>query len=90
MIQQGAIVVDIGINPVEREGGTIALVGDVDFESVRARAQAVSPVPGGVGPVTDVWVLQNALVAARMLKSVPAAATGMGPRVSDLVAAGMR
>jgi methylenetetrahydrofolate dehydrogenase (NADP+) / methenyltetrahydrofolate cyclohydrolase len=40
-------------------------VGDLDFESVAARAEAVSPVPGGVGPITDVWLLRNTLEAAR-------------------------
>jgi methylenetetrahydrofolate dehydrogenase (NADP+) / methenyltetrahydrofolate cyclohydrolase len=64
MVREGAIVVDIGINPVDDGDGKKRLVGDVDFDSVRPRVEAVSPVPGGVGPITDVWVLKNALTAA--------------------------
>jgi methylenetetrahydrofolate dehydrogenase (NADP+)/methenyltetrahydrofolate cyclohydrolase len=46
------------------ESGKVRLIGDLDFESVAARAEAISPVPGGVGPITDVWLLRNALEAA--------------------------
>lgn len=67
MVRDGAIVVDIGINPVEGPEGKVRLVGDVDFKSVSARAEAVSPVPGGVGPITDVWMLHNAVIAAHAL-----------------------
>jgi methylenetetrahydrofolate dehydrogenase (NADP+)/methenyltetrahydrofolate cyclohydrolase len=63
----GAIVVDIGINPVEGPDGKVHLVGDVDTESVFSRVRAVSPVPGGVGPITDAWVLRNTVTAARAL-----------------------
>jgi methylenetetrahydrofolate dehydrogenase (NADP+) / methenyltetrahydrofolate cyclohydrolase len=66
MVKDGVIAVDVGINPVEDpETGKVRLVGDLDFESVAARAEAISPVPGGVGPITDVWLLRNALDAAR-------------------------
>jgi methylenetetrahydrofolate dehydrogenase (NADP+)/methenyltetrahydrofolate cyclohydrolase len=67
MVREGAIVVDIGINPVTGPDGRTRLVGDVDFDSVIPRVEAISPVPGGVGPITDVWVLHNALIAARAL-----------------------
>jgi methylenetetrahydrofolate dehydrogenase (NADP+)/methenyltetrahydrofolate cyclohydrolase len=67
MVRDGAIVVDIGINPVPQPDGAVRLVGDVEFETVAARAEAVSPVPGGVGPITDLWVLHNTIVAARAL-----------------------
>jgi len=67
MVREGAIVVDIGINPVKQADGSVRLVGDVDFESVAPRAEAVSPVPGGVGPITDLWVLHNTVVAAHAL-----------------------
>lgn len=67
MVRDGAIVVDIGINPVEDPDGTVRLVGDVDFDSVAQRAEALSPVPGGVGPITDVWILHNAVIAAHAL-----------------------
>ena len=67
MVREGAIVVDIGINPVEGPDGRTHLVGDVDFASVEPRAEAISPVPGGVGPITDVWALKNTLTAAGAL-----------------------
>jgi methylenetetrahydrofolate dehydrogenase (NADP+)/methenyltetrahydrofolate cyclohydrolase len=68
MVKEGAIVVDVGINAVrDEETGTTRLVGDLDFESVARRAEAVTPVPGGVGPITDVWLLRNTIEAARRL-----------------------
>ena len=68
-VREGAIVVDIGINPVTQPDGTVKLVGDVDTESVLPHVRAVSPVPGGVGPITDAWVLRNTVSAARALAS---------------------
>jgi methylenetetrahydrofolate dehydrogenase (NADP+)/methenyltetrahydrofolate cyclohydrolase len=67
MVREGAIVIDIGINAVPTSEGRTRLVGDVDFDSVAPRAEAISPVPGGVGPVTDVWILHNAIIAAHAL-----------------------
>jgi len=64
-VREGAIVVDIGINPVQGPDGTVRLVGDVDFEGVRERAGAITPVPGGVGPMTRAMLLVNTLRAAR-------------------------
>ncbi len=61
MVKPGATVIDVGINRVEGK-----LVGDVDLESVRAIAGAISPVPGGVGPMTIAMVLKNTLHAARL------------------------
>jgi methylenetetrahydrofolate dehydrogenase (NADP+)/methenyltetrahydrofolate cyclohydrolase len=69
MVRPGAVVIDIGINPVPGEDGAVHLVGDVDFESVIEVASAVSPVPGGVGPITDAWVLHNAVLAAEHLEA---------------------
>jgi methylenetetrahydrofolate dehydrogenase (NADP+) / methenyltetrahydrofolate cyclohydrolase len=60
MVKAGAWVIDVGINRLE----TGKLVGDVDFESVAARARAVTPVPGGVGPMTIAMLLRNTLRAA--------------------------
>jgi methylenetetrahydrofolate dehydrogenase (NADP+)/methenyltetrahydrofolate cyclohydrolase len=68
-VREGAIVVDIGINAVEQADGSTRLIGDVDTESVLPLVEAVSPVPGGVGPITDVWLLRNALVAARIARA---------------------
>lgn len=67
MVKEGVIAVDVGINPVKDEAtGKVRLVGDLDFESVAAKAEAVTPVPGGVGPITDVWLLRNTAEAARL------------------------
>lgn len=74
MVREGVIAVDVGINPVRDEAtGKVRLVGDLDFHGVAARAEAVSPVPGGVGPITDIWLLHNTVRAATM-------AAGVGPR----------
>ncbi len=64
-LKPGATVIDVGINrvPAEEEGKT-RLVGDVDFESAKATAGAITPVPGGVGPMTIAVLLRNTLVAA--------------------------
>jgi methylenetetrahydrofolate dehydrogenase (NADP+)/methenyltetrahydrofolate cyclohydrolase len=61
MVREGAVVVDVGTNRDE-DGG---LVGDVDFAGVREVAGAITPVPGGVGPMTVTMLLQNTLQAAR-------------------------
>jgi methylenetetrahydrofolate dehydrogenase (NADP+) / methenyltetrahydrofolate cyclohydrolase len=60
MIKPGAVVIDVGINRLESG----QLVGDVDFESASARASAITPVPGGVGPMTIAMLLRNTLLAA--------------------------
>ena len=66
MVKDGVIAVDVGINPVkDEETGKTRLVGDLDFASVAEKAEAISPVPGGVGPITDVWLLRNTIEAAR-------------------------
>jgi methylenetetrahydrofolate dehydrogenase (NADP+)/methenyltetrahydrofolate cyclohydrolase len=60
MVKPGAVVVDVGINVVDGR-----LTGDVDFESVRAVASAITPVPGGIGPVTNALLLAHVMTAAR-------------------------
>ena len=62
-VKPGATVIDVGVNRVE-EGGKSRLVGDVDFEAARARAGAITPVPGGVGPMTIACLLRNTVIAA--------------------------
>jgi methylenetetrahydrofolate dehydrogenase (NADP+)/methenyltetrahydrofolate cyclohydrolase len=64
-IKPGAIVIDVGINRVQGEDGKARLVGDVDFEAAAAVAAAITPVPGGVGPMTIACLLQNTVEAAR-------------------------
>jgi methylenetetrahydrofolate dehydrogenase (NADP+) / methenyltetrahydrofolate cyclohydrolase len=67
MVKEGVIAVDVGINPVkDEETGKVRLVGDLDFASVAEKAEAVTPVPGGVGPITDVWLLRNTTEAAAL------------------------
>jgi methylenetetrahydrofolate dehydrogenase (NADP+) / methenyltetrahydrofolate cyclohydrolase len=66
-VKAGAVVIDVGINPRTGEDGAVHMVGDVDFPTVAPRTRAITPVPGGVGPVTDVWLLHNTVLAARLL-----------------------
>ena len=61
MVSEGAVVIDVGTNRTDD-----GLVGDVDFESVASRARALTPVPGGVGPMTIAMLLSNTARAARM------------------------
>jgi len=61
MIKEGAVVIDVGINRL----GSGKVVGDVDFDSARAKARAITPVPGGVGPMTVAMLLRNTLLAAQ-------------------------
>ena len=61
MIKEGAVVIDVGMNK-NKEG---KLTGDVDYESCFAKASAITPVPGGVGPMTRVMLLENTLTAAQ-------------------------
>jgi len=63
-IKPGATVIDVGINRIEGEGGKARLVGDVDYASAAQVAGAITPVPGGVGPMTIAVLLRNTLVSA--------------------------
>ena len=63
-IKPGAVVIDVGINRVPAEDGKSRLVGDVDFASASERAAAITPVPGGVGPMTIAMLLSNTVDAA--------------------------
>jgi methylenetetrahydrofolate dehydrogenase (NADP+) / methenyltetrahydrofolate cyclohydrolase len=65
-VAPGAVVLDVGINPVTDDSGRVQLVGDVDLSAVTPHARAVTPVPGGIGPVTDVWLMRNTAIAARL------------------------
>jgi methylenetetrahydrofolate dehydrogenase (NADP+)/methenyltetrahydrofolate cyclohydrolase len=65
-VKPGAIIIDVGINRVASPGGKGRLVGDVDFAAVAPLAAAITPVPGGVGPMTIAFLLSNTLRAARL------------------------
>lgn len=71
MVQPGAVVIDVGVNRVDddtRERG-YRLVGDVAFDEVSEVAEAITPVPGGVGPMTITMLLRNTLIAARRARN---------------------
>lgn len=93
-VKEGVIAVDVGINPVtDPDTGTVRLVGDLDLSrpypgapGVSDRAEAITPVPGGVGPITDVWLLRNTLTAARLALGVASArpwTEGLSLRAAD-------
>ncbi|MBP3255762.1 MAG: bifunctional methylenetetrahydrofolate dehydrogenase/methenyltetrahydrofolate cyclohydrolase FolD [Clostridia bacterium] len=63
MVKDGAVVIDVGINRTEN-----GIVGDVDFENVKDKASYITPVPGGVGPMTIAMLLHNVVKAAKKLK----------------------
>ena len=63
-IRPGAVVIDVGINRIDAGDGKTRLVGDVDFESALAVAGGITPVPGGVGPMTIACLLHNTVLAA--------------------------
>ena len=66
MVKPGAVVIDVGVNEVGRtKEGKRILVGDVDFEAVREVASAITPVPGGVGPMTITMLMLNTLQSAQ-------------------------
>lgn len=69
-VKPGAIVIDVGINRVEGEGGKSRLVGDVDFAEAVEVAGAITPVPGGVGPMTIACLLRNTVQAACAIHGV--------------------
>jgi methylenetetrahydrofolate dehydrogenase (NADP+)/methenyltetrahydrofolate cyclohydrolase len=69
-IKPGATVIDVGINRIEKDDGTTKLVGDVEFSSASEVAGAITPVPGGVGPMTIACLLHNTLQQACRLNGI--------------------
>ncbi|XP_062964279.1 bifunctional methylenetetrahydrofolate dehydrogenase/cyclohydrolase 2, mitochondrial isoform X2 [Cynocephalus volans] len=68
MVKEGAAVIDVGINYIQDPvTGKTKLVGDVDFEAVKKKASFITPVPGGVGPMTVAMLLKNTLLAAKKI-----------------------
>ncbi|NDR55963.1 bifunctional methylenetetrahydrofolate dehydrogenase/methenyltetrahydrofolate cyclohydrolase FolD [Aliiruegeria sabulilitoris] len=70
-IKPGATVIDVGINRIPKEDGKTRLVGDVDFDSAVEVAGAITPVPGGVGPMTIACLLANTVTACCRAKGLP-------------------
>ncbi|MBQ3566296.1 MAG: bifunctional methylenetetrahydrofolate dehydrogenase/methenyltetrahydrofolate cyclohydrolase FolD [Oscillospiraceae bacterium] len=66
MVKEGAVVIDVGMNRLENG----KLCGDVDFEAVEKKASYITPVPGGVGPMTIAMLMQNTLTAAKMQNNI--------------------
>ncbi|MCB1513509.1 MAG: bifunctional methylenetetrahydrofolate dehydrogenase/methenyltetrahydrofolate cyclohydrolase FolD [Hyphomicrobiaceae bacterium] len=71
-VKPGAIVIDVGINRVPKGDGKTKLVGDCEYESCARVAGAITPVPGGVGPMTIACLLKNTVEAALIQKGLPA------------------
>jgi methylenetetrahydrofolate dehydrogenase (NADP+) / methenyltetrahydrofolate cyclohydrolase len=69
-IKPGATVIDVGINRIAGESGRAKLVGDVDFAAAVQVAGAITPVPGGVGPMTIACLLHNTVIACRRRRGV--------------------
>ena len=67
MVKEGVVVIDVGVNRIGKsESGKAILVGDVDFEGVKEKAKAITPVPGGVGPMTITMLMLNTVKAAKL------------------------
>jgi methylenetetrahydrofolate dehydrogenase (NADP+)/methenyltetrahydrofolate cyclohydrolase len=67
MVKKGVVVIDVGVNEIGKTAeGKRILVGDVDFESVKEKARAITPVPGGVGPMTITMLMLNTTRAAKL------------------------
>lgn len=71
MVKEGAVVIDVGVNRIgTTASGKAKLCGDVDFEPVKEKASAITPVPGGVGPMTITMLMVNTVKAAKMAKGL--------------------
>ena len=68
-VKEGAVVIDVGINRIEVDGKS-RLVGDVDFDDVQSKVSAITPVPGGVGPMTIACLMYNTVAAAKMQNGI--------------------
>jgi len=71
MVKEGVVVIDVGVNEIGRTAeGKRILAGDVDFESVSQKAKAITPVPGGVGPMTITMLMMNTVRAAKVAAGI--------------------
>ena len=72
MVKEGVVVIDVGVNRIgTTPEGKAILCGDVDFDSVKEKAAAITPVPGGVGPMTITMLMKNTVEAAKMWAGLP-------------------
>jgi len=66
-VKEGAVVIDVGVNRIGMtESGKAKLAGDVDFDTVKEKASFITPVPGGVGPMTITMLMKNTVMAAKL------------------------
>ena len=71
MVKEGVVVIDVGVNEIGRTAeGKRILVGDVDFDTVKEKAKAITPVPGGVGPMTITMLMLNTIRAAKVASGI--------------------
>jgi methylenetetrahydrofolate dehydrogenase (NADP+) / methenyltetrahydrofolate cyclohydrolase len=71
MVKEGVVVIDVGVNRIGKTAaGKDILVGDVDFEKIKEKAKAITPVPGGVGPMTITMLMANTVKAAKISKGI--------------------
>jgi methylenetetrahydrofolate dehydrogenase (NADP+)/methenyltetrahydrofolate cyclohydrolase len=71
MVKDGVVVIDVGVNRIGKTpAGKDILVGDVDFENIKDKAKAITPVPGGVGPMTITMLMVNTVKAAKISKGI--------------------
>ncbi len=71
MVKEGVVIIDVGVNEIGKTAdGKRILVGDVDFENVKEKASAITPVPGGVGPMTITMLMLNTVKAAKLANGI--------------------
>ena len=70
MIKNGVVIIDVGINRIKNKENTYSLVGDVDFKDVQEKASYITPVPGGVGPMTVTMLMKNTLLACKKINHI--------------------
>jgi len=71
MVKEGVVVIDVGVNRIGKTAeGKAILVGDVDFDTVKEKAKAITPVPGGVGPMTITMLMLNTVRAAKLAAGI--------------------
>jgi 5,10-methylene-tetrahydrofolate dehydrogenase/Methenyl tetrahydrofolate cyclohydrolase len=72
MVKEGAVVIDVGVNRIgTTPDGKAKLCGDVDFDAVKEKASFITPVPGGVGPMTITMLMKNTLESAKAWAGLP-------------------